>query len=125
MVDSLTAFAVGYYGTIIKTTNGGGEGGTFIEPIENSVPDKYQLYQNYPNPFNPSTAIEFDIPKISFVKLVVFDVLGKEAAVLVNEELKAGSYKIDFNAGNLSSGIYYYRLQTEKFTDTKKLTLLK
>jgi photosystem II stability/assembly factor-like uncharacterized protein len=124
-VNQNTGWAVGGRGYIIKTTNGGGEGGTFIEPIKNSVPDKYQLYQNYPNPFNPATAIEFDIPKISFVKLVVYDVLGKEAAVLVNEELKAGSYKIDFNAGNLSSGIYYYRLQTEKFTDTKKLIVVK
>ncbi len=118
--NGTSAWGVRDQGKICKATNLIG-----INPISKNLPKNFSLQQNYPNPFNPATAIEFDIPKISFVKLVVYDVLGKETAVLVNEELKAGSYNIDFNAGNLSSGIYYYRLQTEKFTDTKKLVVVK
>ncbi len=86
---------------------------------------KYALYQNYPNPFNPSTTIKYSIPKLSFVTLKIFDVLGNEIAILVNEEKTTGNYKVEFDASNLSSGVYFYRLQAGDFIDTKKIVLLK
>ena len=85
----------------------------------------YLLNQNYPNPFNPSTTIQFSLPAKEFVTLKIYDVLGKEITTLVNEELNAGSYKNDWNASNLSSGVYFYRLQAGKFSQTRKLTLVK
>jgi photosystem II stability/assembly factor-like uncharacterized protein len=122
-VDNNTGWAVGSDGYIIKTTNGGGPIG--IQPISNNVPDKLYLYQNYPNPFNPSTSIEFDIPKSSFVKLAVYDVLGKEAAILVNEELKAGRYKTEWKATGYPSGLYFYKLITGEYTETRIMVLVK
>jgi hypothetical protein len=94
------------------------------------IPEKYTLYQNYPNPFNPETKIKFDIhsnlnSKKTNVKLVIYNVLGKEIAYLVNEELNPGSYEIQWNASNYPSGVYYYRLVTEGYTETKKMMLLK
>jgi hypothetical protein len=83
------------------------------------------LEQNYPNPFNPSTSISFTLPSKSFVSLKVFDLLGREVATLVNEQKPAGTYTQKWNAANVSSGIYFYRLQADKFTETKKLVLLK
>lgn len=88
-------------------------------------PERYVLDQNYPNPFNPSTVINYSLPKDGFVELRVFDVLGREVTTLVNEEKKAGTYKMTFNAAHLSSGIYFYRLKTGKFSETKKFILLK
>jgi len=85
----------------------------------------FALLQNYPNPFNPSTSIRYVIDNGQFISLKVYDVLGNEVATLVNEEKAVGNYKIEFNASNLSSGIYYYRLVTGSFTDTKKMILLK
>jgi hypothetical protein len=96
-----------------------------IEPISNEVPQRFELYQNYPNPFNPMTKLKFQIPKSEFVKLVVFDVTGREAAKLVNEELKPGIYEIDWDANNYPSGVYFYSLTSGSFTQTKKLILLK
>ena len=104
---------------------------TDVKEISNSIPNNFVLSQNYPNPFNPSTIINFSLPKASFVTLKIYDVLGKEVATLVNEELKAGSYKFNFNANNLTSGIYFYRLQVYtpvhagNFTQTKKMILLR
>ncbi len=89
------------------------------------IPSKFALYQNYPNPFNPSTKIKYQIPEVSFVTLKVYDVLGKEVAALVNEEKQAGNYEVEFNAINLPSGIYFYRLQTGNFVATKKMVLMK
>jgi len=91
---------------------------------------KFELEQNYPNPFNPSTKIKYSIPstvnhETSNVSLKIYDVLGNVVATLVNEDKSAGNYEIEFNASNLSSGIYYYRLVTGSFTDTKKMILLK
>ncbi len=86
---------------------------------------KFELEQNYPNPFNPSTSIQYAISSIQFVSMKVYDLLGNEVANLVNEEKPAGNYKVDFDASNLSSGIYYYRLLTGSFIDTKKMILLK
>ena len=89
------------------------------------VPNKYELFQNYPNPFNPTTTIKYALPNSANVKLIVFDVLGRQVRTLVDEQKSAGSYKIEFNGSNLASGIYFYRLQTENFVQTKKLILLK
>jgi photosystem II stability/assembly factor-like uncharacterized protein len=96
-----------------------------IEPSTNIVPNKYELYQNYPNPFNPATNISFDIPNSGFVKLTIYDMLGKEVVHLVNEVLQPGKYDLNWNAGMLSSGIYFYKLETGNFTDIKKLMLIK
>ncbi|NOS84339.1 MAG: T9SS type A sorting domain-containing protein [Ignavibacteria bacterium] len=96
-----------------------------IEPIGNILPQKYSLEQNYPNPFNPETAIKFSIPEKNFTSLRVYDILGKEIAVLVNEELSAGNYIINYNASDLPSGVYFYRLSTDKYTDSKKMIVIK
>lgn len=85
----------------------------------------FALSQNYPNPFNPSTTIEYSIPNDGFVKLKVYDVLGKEVASLVDKEQAMGNYKIEFNASSLTSGVYFYRLQSGSFIKTKKLILLR
>lgn len=98
---------------------------TEITPVGSEIPEKYTLNQNYPNPFNPSTSIKFEIPKDGLVKIVVYDILGKEVATLVNDKRTAGSYIVDFNAGGLSSGVYFYKLITNDFTDIKKMTLVK
>lgn len=89
------------------------------------LPTSYILNQNYPNPFNPSTKISYDIPVNGFVTLKVFDVLGKEVSTLVNENKTAGKYIIDFDASNLSSGIYFYRITVNGFTDIKKMILVR
>ncbi len=98
---------------------------TDIEAAGNSNPVNFGLNQNYPNPFNPSTAISFRLPVKSQVSLKVFDALGKEVAVLINEEKPAGSYVINFEAKNLSSGTYFYRLVSGDFVQMKKMLLLK
>jgi hypothetical protein len=85
----------------------------------------FNLYQNYPNPFNPKTTIHFSIPKRSFVTLRVYDLLGREIALLVNEERSAGEYKTVFDGKNLSSGVYFYRLLAGEFSQTKKFILQK
>ncbi len=91
-----------------------------------NIPEEYSLSQNYPNPFNPSTTIEYNVPKSSYVTLKVFDVLGREVALLADEFKIAGSYKQNFDAGRLASGIYYYTLATDNgFTETKKMILNK
>ncbi|MBE2216877.1 MAG: T9SS type A sorting domain-containing protein [Ignavibacteria bacterium] len=114
----------GSNGAIVSTTNSGG-GFIGIEPISGNVPEKYSLSQNYPNPFNPTTNIKLQIPESGLVKLVVFDVTGREVAELVNETLTAGEYKVDFNASGLTSGVYFYRLTTEGFSEVKKMILVK
>jgi hypothetical protein len=88
-------------------------------------PSEFKLYDNYPNPFNPSTMIRYSIPEASFTTLRVYDALGNEVSSLVNETKPAGTYEVDFNALNLSSGIYYYTLQSGSFTSTKKMILTK
>jgi len=83
------------------------------------------LSQNYPNPFNPKTRIEFTIPQKQMVSLRVFNILGELIGDLINEEKESGSYSVTFDASNLSSGIYIYRLETPDFIDLRKMTLLK
>ncbi len=129
--DSLHGFAVGEGGAILK----------YNPPIVDDVkvfvkttPDGYQLYQNFPNPFNPTTKIKFSIPaneigEPSNVKLVVFDLLGKEVATILDKELLPGSYEIEFEAmidnWQLVSGIYFYQLRTGGFVKTNKMLLVK
>ncbi len=96
-----------------------------INPISTELPNNFSLKQNYPNPFNPATKISFDIPSGSDVKLTVYNSLGKEVQTLVNENLKAGKYEVTFNANNLSSGVYYYRLTAGEFNISKVMTLIK
>jgi hypothetical protein len=98
---------------------------TGIKPISSIVPADYSLQQNYPNPFNPVTKIRFDIPAYTLVNITVFDAAGREITVLANEYLRAGEYEADWNAAGYSSGIYFYRLSTDKFSQTRKMILLK
>lgn len=91
----------------------------------NQIPQDYRLMQNYPNPFNPTTNFEFQIADFGLVTLKVYNILGKEVATIVNKELPAGNYKYQWNASELASGVYFYRLQAENFVDTKKLILMK
>lgn len=96
-----------------------------VQQMPNSVPTKFDLSQNYPNPFNPTTTIAYSIPRGTFVSLKVFNVLGQEVATLYNGFQKAGSYKVDFDASKLSSGVYLYRLQSNSYAETKKMILMK
>jgi len=121
-------WAVGYGGTIHKMTS---SGVTSMEN-QNEMPAVYELSQNYPNPYNPSTRIEFTIPSVEthrdaslLVTLKVYDVLGNEVAILVNEYKSAGKYKVSFDASNLVSGLYFYKLTSNGFSETKKMILLR
>jgi hypothetical protein len=91
----------------------------------NQIPVEYGLSQNYPNPFNPVTKISFQIPKDENVKITLTDILGREVLVLVNEFKKAGYHDVKFDGANYSSGVYFYRIETSGFTDTKKMVLIK
>lgn len=104
-----------------------------INNISSTIIRNFKLYQNYPNPFNPITRICFDIPKEfdtkisgdSKITLKVFNILGKEVAILVNEKLRTGAYEVIFDGGNLSGGVYFYRLQTDSYNETRKMILMK
>jgi len=96
-----------------------------IIEVNAGVPKTFALEQNYPNPFNPSTAISYQLPVAGNVSLKVFDMLGKEVATLVNARQEAGAYTVNFNANNLSSGVYFYRLQAGNFVQTRKMMLVK
>jgi hypothetical protein len=100
-----------------------------ISTIENynteEIPTDYSISQNYPNPFNPTTTIRYQIPQAGFVSLKIYDVLGREVATLVNEEKLSGEYSAVFEGSNLSSGIYFYKLQAENFYSIKKMILIK
>ena len=96
-----------------------------ITKLSSEIPSQFNLSQNYPNPFNPSTNIKFNLPKASETKLIVYDALGREVALLVNEELKAGSYQVNWNACGYISGVYFCRLETGDFVETRKMLLIK
>ncbi len=102
-------------------------GDTTLLAVSNNI-DKHPLYfflsQNYPNPFNPTTTISYSIPKPGLVTLKVYDILGREVETLVNENKLPGNYEVKFNAGNLASGVYFYRLQVEDYCAVRKLLLL-
>jgi hypothetical protein len=121
-IDTNKGWLVGYAGKILKTIDGGG-----VVSVNENVSNHFRhtvnflLLQNYPNPFNPITKINYQIPKLSFVTMKVYDVLGKEVATLVNEEKPAGNYEIDFDGTGLPSGIYFYQLKAGNFVETKKM----
>lgn len=96
-----------------------------ISQLGTEIPAGYMLKQNYPNPFNPSTNIKFLIPEKSFVELIIYDALGKQVNVLVNQDMDAGTYNVDWNALDFPSGIYFYKLTANDFTETKKMVLIK
>ena len=122
--DSLVqlAYSTGY--TVTNPTV------TEVSRLTTEIPKDYALYQNYPNPFNPTTKIKFAIPsnvkrEKSNVKLIIYDALGREIETIVNESLKPGMYSVDWNASQYTSGVYFYRLSTENFTDVKRMLLIK
>jgi len=112
-----------------------------VVSLSNEIPTGFKLEQNYPNPFNPTTKIRFYLPStLSFprpsnvfgqgsggnpVKLTIYDILGKEIQTLVNKNLSAGTYEVTFDAGGLNSGIYFYRLTTNNYSETKRMLMLK
>ena len=90
-----------------------------------NLPAEFSLSQNYPNPFNPSTSIKYSVPSNEYVSLKIYDVLGKEVATLVNQEMNAGIYEVQFDATLFTSGVYIYRLITEDISISKKMILIK
>jgi hypothetical protein len=100
-------------------------GGTVGIDFEEGVPTEYALSQNYPNPFNPSTQIKFSIAGNNMTRLTIFDALGREVAVLVDQELNTGNYNYTWDAAGMASGIYFYRLEAGTFVQTQKMLLLK
>lgn len=96
-----------------------------VQTTSTEIPKVFALYQNFPNPFNPVTNINFDLPKSSMTKITVYDVVGREVALLVNEVLSAGKFKVDFNAGHLSSGVYFYKIEAGNFIEQKKMIVVK
>jgi hypothetical protein len=90
-----------------------------------NYPLSFSLDQNYPNPFNPTTKIKYTIPSSSYTTLRIYDVLGNEVYTLVNGQKQAGNYEVDFNASKLSSGVYFYKLQSDGLTQTRKMVVLK
>ena len=126
--DVNTGYFVGG-GVILKTTNGCGDP-IGIEPISSNIPESYELFQNYPNPFNPVTKIKFSIPnnangRNELTTIKIYDILGKEIAVPVNELLNPGEYEITWDGKDFPSGVYFYRIESGEYYVTKKLILLK
>ena len=137
-IDANTGYVCGDSGVVLKTTNGGL---TFVNTTSSNIPDKFSLSQNYPNPFNPNTKIKFSIaPPLNLpltggdvtalavavgVKLIIYDVLGREIATLVNQQMQPGSYLVEWDASAYASGIYFYKLAASDFIQTKKMVLLK
>jgi len=121
-ISATTGYAAGDRGIILKTTNGGQ---IWINKISSVVPSEFILEQNYPNPFNPNTIIRYHVKENTDVIIKIYDILGKEITTLVNEKHSPGIYEVDWNALNCSSGIYFYRLETKNYTETKKMMLVK
>ena len=129
--SGMTTGAQDYYA--IKTDKNGNTFPTSIIKINSIISDDYIMYQNYPNPFNPVTHLEFGIPDLGFVLLKIYDILGKEVAVLINEMLSPGIYKSTFNGSNFASGVYFYRLvvspsnpmESGDFSEIKRMVLIK
>lgn len=113
------------HGMVLDSISVFGNAPTGINPIGNEIPVKFDLHQNYPNPFNPVTKIEFDLPKNGFTTLKVYDATGSEITTLVSENLNLGKYSVNFDATNYSSGIYYYRLESNGNVKTQKMSLVK
>lgn len=137
-VDNSTGWIVGDNGTILKTTDGGKSWGDRTPDIFMDITDiiedehssrrqpvQFKLFQNYPNPFNPSTKIKFALPKPIEVKIAVYNTLGQKVKILLNKAMNAGHHEVEFNAKNLSSGVYYYRIEAGKFHKVKKMILIR
>jgi hypothetical protein len=118
MFDSLGPTNSNFLITFIRSPIG-------IQPVSSNIPKEYFVSPNYPNPFNPVTKIKFGLPKHSFVKITVYDILGKEVSVLVNEQLNAGEFEADWDAAEFTSGIYFYRIEANDFVRTAKMILVK
>lgn len=112
-------------GAFIELNNVFGVFTTSVKQIDDMIPSAFELQQNYPNPFNPSTTIRYNLPQAGFVNLRVYNALGQEVAVLVNQEQVSGVYEVTFDAAQLSSGIYFYKLESAGIVQTKKMTLVK
>jgi len=123
---------------VVQTPEGNKNSAIYIDDLQTSVvtsveeipqsgimPDEYALSQNYPNPFNPTTNIRFSLPSNGHTSLKVYDMLGREVRTLISEEMPAGYYEINFDAHNLSSGVYFYTLTSGNFTSSNKMILLK
>ncbi|MBS1492328.1 MAG: carboxypeptidase regulatory-like domain-containing protein [Bacteroidetes bacterium] len=113
------------FGTNLANQNFNLQQTVSVSQISSTIPNKYNLYQNYPNPFNPTTKIKFDIQKSGFAKLSVYDMQGKLVKDLLNEAVPAGSFEVSFDAKELSSGIYYYKMEVGGVVITKKMMLVK
>jgi hypothetical protein len=96
-----------------------------IESTEENIPSEFNLSQNYPNPFNPVTSIKYEVPEASLVSIKVYDLIGREVAVLVNETKQPGTYQVNFDSGNFASGVYFYKMIAGDFSSVKKMNLLK
>lgn len=119
-------------GSSRNATNSGWEAATikYNQPIgvitnSNELPRQFKLNQNYPNPFNPRTIINYQLPISNFVKLIVYDILGREVTELVNSMQKAGFYEVEWDGSNLASGVYLYKIEAGTFVDSKKMVLVK
>ncbi|HAY34451.1 MAG TPA: YCF48-related protein [Ignavibacteria bacterium] len=122
LTDSITGYAAGDNGTILKTTNGGLSA---VGSPEENVPYTFTLYQNYPNPFNPVTKIEFYLTESEYISLEVYNSAGKKIAELINCKVNSGYHSVTFDGNGLSGGIYFYRLATERFTENRKMVLIR
>ena len=123
IISNTAVWAVRDNGGISKYT-----GQIGIQTISSEVPEKFSLSQNYPNPFNPSTTIKFMIPASSSVAqtfLNVYDILGREVTTLVSQQLSPGTYEVNWDASNYPSGLYFYKLTTGDYTETRKMIMLK
>ena len=118
--SSTNGYVSGNNKTLLKYTQSIG-----ITPIPGTLPEDYALMQNYPNPFNPTTNIRLEVKKSERIVLKVYDLLGKEIATLVNQKLNPGSYELTFDAGNIPSGVYFYRLEAGDYMETRKMLLIK
>jgi hypothetical protein len=98
---------------------------TSVQTTSGILPTEFNLKQNYPNPFNPTTNIKFDVAKLSNVKIVVFDVMGREVQTLVNESMKPGTYETKFDGAKLTSGVYFYKITAGDFSQTKRMLMIK
>jgi hypothetical protein len=126
-ISSITISQSGYLfaGTWIRSILKFGQKITNVANGGKLIPSEFSLQQNYPNPFNPTTTINYSIPKSGFVKIKVYDLLGRIVTTLVNENKLVGNYSVQLNASKLTSGVYFYRMESGSFSQTKKLLLLK
>ena len=120
-----STIADGWYIDDIAITGYTNSGQSLSDENENIAPNKFTIEQNYPNPFNPSTIIRYSLSENGFTSLKIFDIAGKEVATLLNENTVAGNYEITFDGSDLSSGVYFYRIQSGSFSAVRRMFLIK